>query len=716
MMKKYTYVFKHYSSLMLSALAFMMLVGIGSANAEINIVPAPPITGAFDVRFPHSGATNGNLDWQWLGGATQGGLFGAVPGSAFEVRQREVGGAFGGVIASIPFVVGQIDYTTNISGLQDGKSYEWEVVLNSANPAYSNSPASFSSPVAISVLTGSISLAKQSVTNNSVTLQLSEYVTGEQEFRLYVCLGGLNACKLTQTFQWNGSQSYGVGFYGNDPLAGNTNYEFYVEAFKNGSTIRSNIEYAKTNRNKPSPPTYALVGTICPYSADLLYNFSNPEQFDYFRILNGATVLATSYTRTSNVTTVSLVPNTAYTLTMEMTNETGSTYQNFNTFVTPAVQGPLGPTSVSGPDALTQTSFGFAWRNSAEDVACNNKMREVYGIEVDVVNRDGTTERLNYSTDKNATYYTITGLKPKSKATVAIRAINYALGANGIGYGSNTITVVTLGPPYAPTDLAGVSGKDALKDIENVLTWKDNADDEDFTIIEIGDGMGGFKFLAQIDKNINRFVHKPVQEGVTYTYRVKSGNKYGDSYFSKEITVTPAYSTEPNAPFNLTAVVGTGMVNLKWKDDSQKESGFVISRSTDAGVTWTKIGEVARNITTYSDKTVTAGTKYWYGVSATNDVGTSDKAVVLVNYVVTQGSARISVYPNPTVDLINLRVENGGNGVISLINQSSRKVLSKTVNFDNGDVSLDMTRFAPGAYQLIIETNGVQESKKIYKN
>jgi len=736
MMKKYTYVLKDLSSLMLSALALMMLVGIGTSYAEVN-APPPTITGASNITYPHFGSANGSLDWQWQGGVSEANGFETATGGTFEISQREVrpsrssmkqpnsfeisqievSGVFA-VVATLPWTKGRIDYTQNITGLIDGKTYEWQIILKSTNTAaYLDSPAALSPQVTISLLTGSLSVSTVSVTNREVILVFNEAVTGEDGFIIYTCLAGLTACKPSPLLPWNGVNNATVKFYGNDPLQGNTDYVFYVEAVKNGSTIRgTGNAYAKTNRDLPSPPTYALVGNICPYKVDLLYSFSNPEQFDYFRILNGANVLATVYNGNSKVSTIDLLPNRAYTLTMEIKNETGVTYQNFNTFVTTKVEGPSGPTQVSGPNALTTSSFGFAWINAAQEISCNNKIRDVYGIEVNVVNRDGTTEKLNFSAGVNDTYSPITGLKPKSKATVTIRAINYALGAIGIGYGSNTVTAITLGPPYAPSDLAGLGGKDAFNDNENVLTWKDNADDEDFSIIEIGDGSGGFKFLAQIDKGLTKFVHKPVQEGVTYTYRVKSGNKYGDSYYSKEITVTPVYTTELNAPFNLTAVIGTGMVNLKWKDDSQKENGFVISRSIDAGVTWVKIGEVARNITTFSDMSVTSGTKYWYGVRATNEVGSSDRATVYVNYVMAQGSARITVFPNPTVDMINLRVIDGGNGTMSLIDQNNRRVLSKTVNFDNGDVSLDMTRFAPGAYQLIIETNDIQESKKIYKN
>lgn len=75
-----------------------------------------------------------------------------------------------------------------------------------------------------------------------------------------------------------------------------------------------------------------------------------------------------------------------------------------------------------------------------------------------------------------------------------------------------------------------------------------------------------------------------------------------------------------SAPSNLTAAyVPTTRYDLSWTDNSADEDGFKIERAPDSGSipgTWTQIATVSSNITTYSDTTVSANTKYWYRVRA----------------------------------------------------------------------------------------------------
>jgi hypothetical protein len=714
-MKKFTYVSFRNSIAIAMILMLPMLV---LANSITTIPPPTQLIPAEGVHLARGAdGISGKVQWRWDG---------VLPalGGAFIVEQREVDPeppllanlyTIGwDTISNMVVILGSQyhpSYQIPVSGLVNGKTYEWRVTaIPTNNVDYSNSTAAVSGPEPIVVLTGSIGLTwNEEATNNSVTIIMEESVTGETGFQTFYRANSSGPWKITAKYPFSGTSSITTKF-----LQAATVYEIYVVASDaNGNKVESNHVLAKTKRDKASPPLYFNVGTVCPYTADLLFSFSNPEQFDYFRILDGANTLFSSYTRTINVATISLIPNTTYNLVLEQVNESGSTYTNLPLFTTSTVQGPDGASNFSGPGNVTTTSMDVAWVNGLEDIACNNKIREEIELAISVVNRDGSTESYTIGAGRYDTFKRLTNFQPKSKVTIVHRSVNHTLGK--IGYTQNTITGVTLGPPYAPSDGAGVAGKDALKDDEIVISWIDNADDENGTIIEIGDGQGGFKYLATIDKNITKFVHKPVQEGVTYIYRIKSFNEYGDSYYSNEFSVTPNYTVEPNAPFNLSAAMGDGVINLSWQDDSQKENVFEIDRSTNAGLTWTKIGEVARNVTKFSDSDVTSGTEYWYGVRAKNEVGASDRVTAYILYGTTTASARVTVFPNPTVDLINLRVENASNGTISLINQSNRRVLSKSVNFANGDLSLDMSGFAPGAYQLIINLDDKKISRKIYK-
>src|SRR5207248_6476136 len=90
-------------------------------------------------------------------------------------------------------------------------------------------------------------------------------------------------------------------------------------------------------------------------------------------------------------------------------------------------------------------------------------------------------------------------------------------------------------------------------------------------------------------------------------------------------TPTPAHSLHDALPIYLTATaVSTTQINLSWSDNSNNETGFIVERSPDGTDTWTQVGTPAANATTFQNTGLTAGTKYFYRVRATN--GGTDSA------------------------------------------------------------------------------------------
>ena len=77
----------------------------------------------------------------------------------------------------------------------------------------------------------------------------------------------------------------------------------------------------------------------------------------------------------------------------------------------------------------------------------------------------------------------------------------------------------------------------------------------------------------------------------------------------------------PTAPSNLTATaLSCSQTSLSWQDNSSNETGFKIERKQGASGSWSQIGNVAANITTYTDSNLTGGATYSYRVAA-NSVG-----------------------------------------------------------------------------------------------
>jgi len=89
-------------------------------------------------------------------------------------------------------------------------------------------------------------------------------------------------------------------------------------------------------------------------------------------------------------------------------------------------------------------------------------------------------------------------------------------------------------------------------------------------------------------------------------------------------TFTVRVPTIPQAPLNLTLnVIGT-TAELRWVDNANNETGFRIERKKGIDSTYTQIGTVGANATSYQDTGLTPDTLYIYRVTAYNSVGDSD--------------------------------------------------------------------------------------------
>ncbi len=104
---------------------------------------------------------------------------------------------------------------------------------------------------------------------------------------------------------------------------------------------------------------------------------------------------------------------------------------------------------------------------------------------------------------------------------------------------------------------------------------------------------------------------------------MRAYNTLVNSGYTSEKNAT-TLSNLPLAPSGLTAsVVSSSKITLAWTDNSNNETGFIISRKTGSGGTYADIHTTNENIITWSDTTVVDGTQYYYKVRATNSAGDS---------------------------------------------------------------------------------------------
>jgi hypothetical protein len=179
------------------------------------------------------------------------------------------------------------------------------------------------------------------------------------------------------------------------------------------------------------------------------------------------------------------------------------------------------------------------------------------------------------------------------------------------------------------------------------LTWQDNSINEtSFVVQRTSDGTTWVDVgtvVSPLDQpNIHQaraFVDPTASVTTPYLYRVVALNTvgYGSEFPSMTVKSVsdPVGVNVPLSPTGLTAALQTGpKVSLTWQDNATNESGFVVERSSDSGVTFSQVGTApARNKTgtvTFVDGTVALGSTYQYRVSAVNAAGRSTTPPITV--------------------------------------------------------------------------------------
>src|SRR5262249_20414133 len=138
---------------------------------------------------------------------------------------------------------------------------------------------------------------------------------------------------------------------------------------------------------------------------------------------------------------------------------------------------------------------------------------------------------------------------------------------------------------------------------------------------------GTWTQVAVVSANVNSWQDTGLAAATSYSYRVRAYNSAGASAYSNTASATthPAASA-PSAPPNPVASVKTkppARRTLSWTDTSSNETGFYVDRSPDGGVTWVRIAQLAANVTSYGDGSVSSGKTYIYRVCAYNGLGNS---------------------------------------------------------------------------------------------
>jgi titin len=186
---------------------------------------------------------------------------------------------------------------------------------------------------------------------------------------------------------------------------------------------------------------------------------------------------------------------------------------------------------------------------------------------------------------------------------------------------ANTLLTVTPGGDPAPAPPSNLIATSSGATVVN-LTWADNASNELGYRIESKTGANGtYAVVTTLGPNTtSATITSNLTEGTQYYFRVKAINAGGVSAYSNEASV----STVLVAPSSLTTqALSASQASLTWADNSATETGFKIERSPLTDTSFTEIGTVGANTTSFTDSGLSEATKYWYRVRAYNANTTS---------------------------------------------------------------------------------------------
>ena len=272
------------------------------------------------------------------------------------------------------------------------------------------------------------------------------------------------------------------------------------------------------------------------------------------------------------------------------------------------------PTAASSLTVVSNTEITVQWNQPTGDQQSGYKIER---------STDGTNWSVHVADTGNTnTTYSDTGLTANTTYHYRISVIN----ASGTSTPSPASSDTTFGPPEAPTGLTATS----LVGAEIKLDWVAPTDNNGsavtgYKIERSTDNVTFSVLVADTASTAVTYTDSGLTTGTTYYYKISAINQYGTGTATG--VANALASDVPAQVTNLTATAQSGKeIDLAWTAPNNGGSaitGYQIERSTDGGTTYTDlVANTNTSATSYTDINLTAGTTYYYKVSAINLVGT----------------------------------------------------------------------------------------------
>lgn len=282
---------------------------------------------------------------------------------------------------------------------------------------------------------------------------------------------------------------------------------------------------------------------------------------------------------------------------------------------------PAAPTNVSAKGGDGQVTVSW-------DPVANATSYDLYYATKSSVAEEEDSEDANAKQVKNVTSpFVLNGLAPNTTYFLMLRALNNNRRSAPSAEVSATTSSVTPAPtiPDAPT---GVTASGGTK--QTTLSWPAVSGATSYNLywsttsgVTIANG-------TKISDVSSPAVQTGLSDNTTYFYIVTAQNSAGESAASVQVSATtlgttPA-TTPPAAPTGVSAAGGDSQITLSWPAVTGASS-YNLYWSTTSGVTTSSGTRIAGVSSPYVHTGLSAGTAYFYVLTAVNSAGESSASL-----------------------------------------------------------------------------------------
>ncbi len=206
-------------------------------------------------------------------------------------------------------------------------------------------------------------------------------------------------------------------------------------------------------------------------------------------------------------------------------------------------------------------------------------------------------------------------------------------------------------PPRRPYNLF----LQRVSETEVLLVWDDSSNNEDSFEVWRKDGdNGNYRVVQTLQANSNNWLDRTVAQFVTYYYKVRAVNAFGNSPFSNEVNSGGAAGSPPTNLFG--QALGKSLIQLTWQDNSTEENGFKVQRKVLTSDPWTTIKILPPNSEEYIDQGLTQYTTYHYrvGVFTSNSETYSSEITVTTFGVDIPSPSNLVANFDKTIDAVKI--------------------------------------------------------------